>query len=148
MHERQTVSLDTLRARRGDDAAGHVFFVLITAAVGLAFFMVGAVGVDVVVEAWDILTERLWDFLGSPSSADEARSGVSQGIRGSILIAAIVILTFPVGIHKQHDASIINRFQATKSPPVAAEDASLVNTWAHKADFLRDVPIGTTLRKL
>ncbi|MGA0238989.1 MAG: phosphate ABC transporter permease PstA [Acidimicrobiales bacterium] len=98
MHERQTVSLDTLRARRGDDAAGHVFFVLITAAVGLAFFMVGAVGVDVVVEAWDILTERLWDFLGSPSSADEARSGVSQGIRGSILIAAIVILTFPVGI--------------------------------------------------
>ncbi|MGB1506220.1 MAG: phosphate ABC transporter permease PstA [Acidimicrobiales bacterium] len=98
MHERQTVSLDTLRARRGDDAAGHVFFVLITSAVGLAFFMVGAVGVDVVVEAWDILTERLWDFLGSPSSADEAKSGVSQGIRGSILIAAIVILTFPVGI--------------------------------------------------
>ena len=98
MHDRQTVSLDSLRARRGDDTAGHVFLVLITSAVALAFFMVGAVGFDVVAEAWDILTNRLWDFLRSPSSADEARSGVSQGIRGSILIAAIVMLTFPVGI--------------------------------------------------
>ncbi len=98
MHDRQTVSLDSLRARRRDDAAGYVFLVLITSAVGLAFFMVGAVGLDVVVEAWDILSTRIWDFLTSPSSADEARSGVSQGIRGSVLIAAIVVLTFPVGI--------------------------------------------------
>ncbi len=98
MHDRQTVSLDSRRARRRDDAAGYVFRVLITSAVGLAFFMVGAVGLDVVVEAWDILSTRIWDFLTSPSSADEARSGVSQGIRGSVLIAAIVVLTFPVGI--------------------------------------------------
>lgn len=98
MHDRQTVSLDSLRARRGDDTAGRVFLVLITGAVLLAFFMVGAVGVDVVAESWDLLSNRLWDFLTSPSSADADRAGVAQGIRGSILIAGIVMLTFPIGI--------------------------------------------------
>lgn len=98
MHERQTISLDSLRARRGDDAAGRLFLALITGAVLLAFLMVGAVGVDVVAESWDLLSNRLWGFLTSPSSADAGRAGVSQGIRGSILIAGIVILTFPIGI--------------------------------------------------
>ena len=50
MHDRQSVSLDSLRARRGDDAAGHVFCGLIVGAVVLAFLKVGAVGVDVVAE--------------------------------------------------------------------------------------------------
>ena len=98
MHDRQTVALDSLRARRGDDAAGRLFLALITGAVLLAFLMVGAVGVDVVAESWDLLSNRLWGFLTSPSSADAGRAGVSQGIRGSILIAGIVILTFPIGI--------------------------------------------------
>ena len=98
MHDRQTISLDSLRARRGDDAAGRLFLTLITGAVLLAFLMVGAVGIDVVAESWDLLSNRLWGFLTSPSSADAGRAGVSQGIRGSILIAGIVILTFPIGI--------------------------------------------------
>ena len=98
MHDRQTISLDSLRARRGDDAAGRLFLTLITGAVLLAFLMVGAVGIDVVAESWDLLSNRLWSFLTSPSSADAGRAGVSQGIRGSILIAGIVILTFPIGI--------------------------------------------------
>ena len=98
MHDRQTISLDSLRARRGDDAAGRLFLALITGAVLLAVLMVGAVGVDVVAESWDLLSNRLWGFLTSPSSADAGRAGVSQGIRGSILIAGIVILTFPIGI--------------------------------------------------
>ena len=98
MHDRQTISLDSLRARRGDDAAGRLFLTLITGAVLLAFLMVGAVGIDVVAESWDLLSNRLWGFLTSPSSADAGRAGVSQGIRGSILTAGIVILTFPIGI--------------------------------------------------
>ena len=98
MHDRQSISLDSLRARRGDDAAGRLFLALITCAVLLAFLMVGAVGVDVVAESWDLLSNRLWGFLTSPSSAEAGRAGVSQGIRGSILIAGIVILTFPIGI--------------------------------------------------
>ena len=98
MRDRQTISLDSLRARRGDDAAGRLFLTLITGAVLLAFLMVGAVGIDVVAESWDLLSNRLWGFLTSPSSADAGRAGVSQGIRGSILIAGIVILTFPIGI--------------------------------------------------
>ena len=98
MHDRQTISLDSLRARRGDDAAGRLFLTLITGAVLLAFLMVGAVGIDVVAESWDLLSNRLWGFLTSPSSADAGRARVSQGIRGSILIAGIVVLTFPIGI--------------------------------------------------
>ena len=98
MHDRQTISLDSLRARRGDDAAGRLFLALITAAALLSFLMVGAVGIDVVAESWDLISNRLWGFLTSPSSADAGRAGVSQGIRGSILIAGIVILTFPIGI--------------------------------------------------
>lgn len=98
MHDRQTVTLESLRTQRGADTAGHVFYGLITLAVGLAFFMVGAVIVDVVTEAWDLLTDRAWSFLTSPTSADAGKAGVAQGIRGSILIAGIVMLTFPIGI--------------------------------------------------
>lgn len=98
MHDRQSVSLDSLRARRGDDAAGHVFFGLIVGAVVLAFLMVGAVGVDVVAESWSVLSDRAWDFLTSPTSQNPDKAGVAQGIRGSLLIAGIVTLTFPVGI--------------------------------------------------
>lgn len=98
MHERVTISLDSLRARPGDDTAGRIFLVLIVGAVALAFFMVAAVGIDVMVEAWGLLTDRLWGFLSSPSSADPGKAGVAQGIRGTVLIAAIVIGTFPIGI--------------------------------------------------
>ena len=87
---------DSLRVRRGDDAA-VAFLTLITGAVLLAFLMVGAVGIDVVAESW-ICSPTACGAFTSPSSADAGRAGVSQGIRGSILIAGIVILTFPIGI--------------------------------------------------
>ena len=92
------VDLDQLRTRRGADIRGQVFFVLLVLSVVLAFAMVGAVFGDVIVESWAILSSRLLDFLESPSSSDPSRAGVAQGIRGSLLIAAIVMMTFPIGI--------------------------------------------------
>jgi phosphate transport system permease protein len=92
------VDLADLKARRGADVKGQIFLGLLLISVALAFAMVGAVFWDVIVEAWDILSGRLWDFVRSPSSSDPAKAGVAQGIRGSLLIAGIVMLTFPVGI--------------------------------------------------
>jgi phosphate transport system permease protein len=92
------VDLADLRARKGADITGQIFLGLLLISVALAFAMVGAVFWDVVVEAWDIISTRLWDFIRSPSSSDPAKAGVAQGIRGSLLIAGIVMLTFPIGI--------------------------------------------------
>ena len=63
MHDRQTISLDSLRARRGDDAAGRLFLTLITGAVLLAFLLCGAVSIDVVAESLDLLSKCLWGCL-------------------------------------------------------------------------------------
>lgn len=92
------IDLADLRARKGADVKGQIFLGLLLISVALAFAMVGAVFWDVVVEAWDILSGRLWDFIRSPSSSDPASAGVAQGIRGSLLIGGIVMLTFPIGI--------------------------------------------------
>ncbi|GJM38104.1 MAG: phosphate transport system permease protein PstA [Acidimicrobiales bacterium] len=93
-----TVDLGDLRARRGADVRGQIFLVLLVASVILAFAMVGAVFYDVTLDAWDIISQRFWDFLRMPSSSDPTKAGVAQGIRGSLLIALIVVATFPIGI--------------------------------------------------
>jgi phosphate transport system permease protein len=92
------VDLDQLRARRGADVRGQIFLILLLLSVALAIAMVGAVFYDVIVQAWGILSDRLWDFLASPSSSDPEKAGVAQGIRGSLLIALIVMATFPIGV--------------------------------------------------
>ncbi len=92
------VDLDALRTRRGADLRGQLFYGLLLVSVVLAFAMVGSVFWDVVDKSSDIATTRFWDFLTSPSSSDPGKAGVVQGIRGSILIAVIVIMTFPIGI--------------------------------------------------
>ncbi|MEZ5245929.1 MAG: phosphate ABC transporter permease PstA [Acidimicrobiales bacterium] len=92
------VDLADLKARKGADIKGQIFLGLLLISVALAFAMVGAVFWNVIVEAWDVLSGRLWDFVRSPSSSDPAQAGVAQGIRGSLLIAGIVMLTFPIGI--------------------------------------------------
>lgn len=92
------IDFESLRARRGADVRGQVFYGVILASVAVAFFMVGAVIWDVIDGSSEIITSRLWDFLSSPSSSDPAKAGVVQGIRGSVLIALIVMLTFPIGI--------------------------------------------------
>jgi phosphate transport system permease protein len=95
---RSIVDLESLRARRGADIKGQLFFGLLVISVALAFGMVGTVFWDVIQTSWEIMTTRFWDFLSSPSSSDPDKAGVVQGIRGSVLIAMIVIMTFPIGI--------------------------------------------------
>ncbi len=98
MHERTGIDLAELRRRRGADAWGQLFLVLLLLAVGIAAAMIGAVLWDVLVGSADLLTERVWGFVTSPSSSDPTKAGVIQGIRGSLSIAVIVMMSFPVGI--------------------------------------------------
>lgn len=98
MHERTGIDLAELRRQRGADAWGQLFLVLLLLAVGIAAAMIGAVLWDVLVGSADLLTERVWGFVTSPSSSDPTKAGVIQGIRGSLSIAVIVMMSFPVGI--------------------------------------------------
>ena len=66
------------------------------------------------------------------SLADAGRAGVSQGIRGSILIAGIVILTFPIGIgaaiyleEYANDTWVARLIQVTvRNPPVCRRSSA------------------------
>lgn len=98
MPARATVDLRQLRRRRGADMRGQLFLALVLSAVALAFAIVGTVIWDVLVQAWDLLSADAWGFVKSRSSSDPAKAGVAQGIRGSVIIALIVVATFPVGV--------------------------------------------------
>ncbi|MFT7601365.1 MAG: phosphate transport system permease protein [Acidimicrobiales bacterium] len=92
-------TLGSLRRRRSADIKGQIFLGLLLIAIGLAVAMVLSVLASVLVDGSDVLTGQLRTFLSNPSSSDPAKAGVAQGIRGSLLIAAIVsLVAFPVGI--------------------------------------------------
>jgi len=92
------IRLDQLRRRKGADVFGQVFLLLLLTSVIVAFAMVGSVIWDVLVEAWDLISHDIWNFVSSASSSEASKAGVAQGIRGTLMIAGIVILTFPIGI--------------------------------------------------
>jgi len=55
--------------------------------------------IDVFIRAFPVLSSRGIDFLTSPLSSDPSRAGVSQGIVGSLMLMAfVVILALPTGI--------------------------------------------------
>jgi phosphate transport system permease protein len=64
-------------------------------ALGILLVLVG----DIVGRALPVLTERPMEFLTSPLSSRPARAGILQGIIGSLMLMAIVVvLAFPLGI--------------------------------------------------
>jgi phosphate transport system permease protein len=87
---------------KGTDIKGAVFqgLLLLTLIMSLAILVV--LVIYVAIGSWDVLSERPVDFITSPlSSGGDAATvaGVSQGIRGSIIIAVITaLLAFPLGI--------------------------------------------------
>ncbi len=96
---RVPLSFDSLKRRRSQDSFGQVFQGLLVLSVAIAFAMVLAVIITVVYDSADVLFSRFWEFLNNRSSSDPAKAGVAQGIRGSLIIAAIVsLVAFPIGI--------------------------------------------------
>jgi phosphate transport system permease protein len=75
-----------------------IFSWLLVVSLIAALLMVGSVIWSVSVDAADLLADRAWAFVRNPSSASPEIAGVAQGIRGSVILAAIVASTFPVGI--------------------------------------------------
>jgi phosphate transport system permease protein len=93
---------DAVRARLAGgrtDIGGRAFQVALLACLGFAFLVLGVLLWDVLTKGWDVLSERLGDFLSGRLSARPERAGVSQGLRGSFWIGVFVVgLAFPIGI--------------------------------------------------
>jgi phosphate transport system permease protein len=93
------VSVSRSISAKGRDVKGMVFqgallFTLL-ATLGILVVLV----IYVVDGAWPIITDRPVDFVTHGLSRDTAAAGVWDGIRGSLTIAAIVVLVaFPIGI--------------------------------------------------
>lgn len=81
------------------DAGGTIFQSLLMLALALSVLILAVLVVDVVTGAWGVVSTRLGDFLSGTLQSRPEAAGISQGIRGSLYIAAfVVVLAFPVGI--------------------------------------------------
>jgi phosphate transport system permease protein len=93
---------EEVRARltggRGD-AKGRMFQLVLLLCLALSILTLGVLLWEVLTKGWDVLSERLGDFLTGGLSANPLRAGISQGLKGSFWIATfVVLLAFPIGI--------------------------------------------------
>ena len=87
-----------LRGRR-IDLGGGLFRVVLLASLVASVGILAVLLVDVVNGGWSVLSTRLGDFLTGVLGSRPERSGVFQGIRGSLWIAIFtIVLAFPLGI--------------------------------------------------
>jgi phosphate transport system permease protein len=81
------------------DVRGRVFQLALVGCLGLALVVVAVLLIDVITGGWEVLSQRLGDFLSGRLSSRPARAGISQGLAGSFWIAVFVVcLAFPIGI--------------------------------------------------
>jgi phosphate transport system permease protein len=94
---RSTVELALRGSRR--DVAGRVFAAGLLSMLLLSLLLLVMLLASVVSDAWPVLSTRGLDFLTSDLSQFESRTGVWQGLIGSlILIAFVAVLAVPLGI--------------------------------------------------
>jgi phosphate transport system permease protein len=85
--------------RRRTDLAGQIFQMLLLLALLISLLFLVVLLFDIVSQAIPTFQERGADVLTGTVSSLPERAGVSQGISGSLLlIAFVVILAFPLGI--------------------------------------------------
>ncbi len=90
---------DQLRLRRSADTSGQIFRGLLMLALLVAFASLLAMILTALTRSWPILSDRPLDFLFSNTSQNPDEAGVFQGIKGSVMLAAISsLVAFPVGI--------------------------------------------------
>lgn len=88
----------TLRSR-GADLTGMAFQGVLLLSLLFSLLILFTLITDVVVRGFPVLQERGLDFLTSPTSSSAGRSGVAQGIFGTLMMAVFVAaFAFPVGI--------------------------------------------------
>ena len=89
---------EQLRGKRLD-VAGLAFRVVVMLALLVTVGVLVVLLEDVISTAWSVITGSFSDFLSNGRSSAAARSGVSDALKGTITIGAIVaIFSFPVGI--------------------------------------------------
>ncbi|HYY07145.1 MAG TPA: phosphate ABC transporter permease PstA, partial [Actinomycetota bacterium] len=94
---RSTVELALRGSRR--DVAGRVFAAGLLSMLLLSLLLLVMLLASVVSDAWPVLSTRGLGFLTSDLSQFESRTGVWQGLIGSlILIAFVAVLAVPLGI--------------------------------------------------
>jgi phosphate transport system permease protein len=94
---RSTVELALRGARR--DVAGRMFSACLLLMLLFSLFLLLVLLVSVVSDAWPVLSSRGVSFLTEDLSRSESRTGVSQGLVGSlILIAFVAVLAVPLGV--------------------------------------------------
>ena len=87
-----------LRRKRLDVGQG-AFRVALLSSLVIALLVLVVLVVDILRDGWPVFRTRGWGFLTSPLSRTAFSAGVGQGIKGSVVIAAIVaIVAFPIGV--------------------------------------------------
>jgi phosphate transport system permease protein len=81
------------------DVSGVVFRILLIAAVTFSLLVLMVLVWSQVTGGWDVLSTRLGDFLSSKNSRLASRSGIRQGLIGTLTIGLFVAgLAFPIGV--------------------------------------------------
>lgn len=87
--------------RSGRDLRGSGFRTLMFSALAISVFILAVLIVQVVVDGWPTLTGRFADFWSGTlrSRSSDEGLGISQGLKGSVWIAAFVaVFSFPIGV--------------------------------------------------
>ncbi len=86
-------------AGRKTDVVGLVVAFVLLLAVFVSLGILVTLLADMLIKGWSVFADRGWDFISSPLSPDPAKAGLSQGIFGSlILMAFVVVVAFPLGV--------------------------------------------------
>ena len=80
------------------DVSGQVFKRLLQLALALSIGVLGVLLWAVVHDGWPVLSTRLDTLLSGQLVGRAANAGLFNAIRGTLWIAALVVLTFPIGI--------------------------------------------------
>ena len=98
----RTATQEVERQLRGQQRhiGGTIFFVILFACLVFAMLALVTLLVDIIRRAEPVLTAGLGDFLTSGTDSSSAtNAGVWQGIKGTVMMAAIVALVaFPLGV--------------------------------------------------
>lgn len=87
--------------RRSVDVKGRAFQATLLVTLLTSLFILGVLIIDVVIDAWGVLTGRPGGFLNGTmrSLSDDPKLGVHQALVGTFWIAVFVaVLAFPIGI--------------------------------------------------
>lgn len=85
--------------RRGHDWSGIAFQIITFSMLLVSVLVLVVLLVSVFSQGWSVLSERGLDFITSGTAGSPEEAGVWQGLVGSALLGAfVVVLAFPVGV--------------------------------------------------